>query len=98
MACGIGGSSGQQPNQLVRRAVDTDKDGHVAQRVPPGLSIPQGGHEVLEGDEIIRFVGDDELLIVQAGRIGEELKDLREVVPDTDVLVYHPLPCTTAAG
>src|SRR5947208_7283646 len=87
----IDGILSELPERVVERPVDRRKDRLVAQRVAAPLGIPQRRHQILEHGQIIGLVGDDELLVVQSGRVGEQLADLREVMTDADVLVHHPL-------
>src|SRR5439155_1241815 len=88
---GIDGILSELPERVVERPVDRRKDRLVAQRVAAPLGIPQRRHQILEHGQIIGLVGDDKLLVVQSGRVGEQLADLREVMTDADVLVHHPL-------
>src|SRR5215207_1247747 len=65
----------QQRQDLADRAMNAKQDRRVAHRGPPAFGRAKGPDEVTEGDEVVGFIGHDEVLRVQSERIGEGLAD-----------------------
>ncbi len=71
--------------------MDPEQDRRIADRGPPALGRPECTDEVAERHEVVGLVGDDEVLRVEAERVGQRLTDLGVVVADPHVLVHHAL-------
>src|SRR3954451_525800 len=67
------------------------EDRRVAQRVGARLGWAEFLNQVQELADVVGLEGDDELLIVEAERVGGVDGDLRIPAADGDVLVHDPL-------
>jgi hypothetical protein len=84
-----------QPSAFAHSSL-RDADAGVEWRVSLGvaarLRVPQVVDELREELEVVRLVDHDELLVLEAEGVEQELRDLPELLPDADVLVHHALP------
>ena len=66
--------------------------GVIADGRTAALGRTQRPHQVAERDQVVGLVGDHEILVVEAERVGQRLSNGRVSVPDLHVLVHDRLP------
>src|SRR5919202_642412 len=77
--------------RALQRDAQAGEAGSVAQRVGRRLRGAQALHEIEERAGVVRVEGDDELLVVQAERVGRVVVDLRVLAADGDVALHDPV-------
>src|SRR5713101_568725 len=85
-------SRAKQLSQPAKRPMDTRQDRRVADGRAPAFGGTKGAYELAKCGEVVCFVSDDEILVIQAERVGQQLAYLRVPVADLHVLVHDALP------
>src|SRR5712692_6632806 len=72
--------------------MDAGEDRRVANRRPPAFRSAELAHQLAESREVVGLIRDQEIHVIDAEGVGQQLADLLVAMSHLHVLVHHLLP------